>query len=49
MGKPALTVCRIIEYINQHEGIEWMPLCDMAKEYLEGKIPGVRVEGGVDV
>lgn len=40
---------RIIEYINQHEGVEWMTLGEMATEYLEGKIAGVKVEGGVDV
>ncbi len=40
---------RIIEYINSHEGVEWMPMCDVAKEFLEGRIPGVEVHGGADV
>ena len=40
---------RIIEYINTHEGVEWMPMCEMAKEFLEGRMQGVEVEGGVDL
>ncbi|KAK1073877.1 hypothetical protein LTR12_001284 [Friedmanniomyces endolithicus] len=50
-GKPHVILMheRIIAYINKHEGVEWMPLEDMAKEFLEGRIPGVKVEGGVDV
>lgn len=43
------SICSIIEYINSHEGVEWMPLCEMAKEFLEGRMPGVEVEGGVDL
>ena len=39
----------MIEYINTHEGVEWMPMCDMAKEFLEGRMPGVEVEGGADL
>ncbi|CAD0017030.1 unnamed protein product [Aureobasidium pullulans] len=39
---------RIIEYINKHEGVEWMPLGGMATEFLEGRIAGVEIEGGVD-
>lgn len=41
-------VDRIIEYINKHEGVEWMPLCEMAKEFREGRMPGVEIEGGAD-
>lgn len=50
-GKPQVILMheRIIEYINTHEGVEWMPLCDMAKEFSEGRIGGVEVEGGVEV
>ncbi|KAK1075130.1 hypothetical protein LTR74_000536 [Friedmanniomyces endolithicus] len=50
-GKPHVILMheRIIAYINKHEGVEWMPLEDMAKEFLEGRMPGVKVEGGVDV
>lgn len=38
----------IIEYINQHEGVEWVTFGDMAKEFIEGRMEGVTVEGGVD-
>ncbi|THY67821.1 glucose 1-dehydrogenase [Aureobasidium pullulans] len=49
-GKPHVIKMheRIIEYINKHEGVEWMPLGDMATEFLEGRIAGVEIEGGVD-
>ncbi|THW42231.1 glucose 1-dehydrogenase [Aureobasidium pullulans] len=49
-GKPHVIKMheRIIESINKHEGVEWMPLGDMATEFLEGRIPGVEIEGGVD-
>ena len=40
--------CSIIEYINEHEGVEWMTLGDMAKEFVEGRIDGVTIEGGAD-
>ena len=50
-GKPQVLLLheRLIDYINSHEGVEWMPMCDMAKEFLEGRIGGVSVEGGVDL
>jgi peptidoglycan/xylan/chitin deacetylase (PgdA/CDA1 family) len=50
-GKPQVILMheRLIEYINGHEGVEWMPMCEMAKEFLEGRIEGVKVEGGVDL
>jgi len=38
----------MIEYINSHEGVEWMTLGGMAKEFAEGKITGVEIEGGAD-
>ncbi|KAK4549704.1 hypothetical protein LTR36_005005 [Oleoguttula mirabilis] len=49
-GKPQVILMheRIIEYINKHEGVEWMTLESMANEFLEGRMPGVEVEGGVD-
>ncbi|KEQ87967.1 glucose 1-dehydrogenase [Aureobasidium pullulans EXF-150] len=49
-GKPHVIKMheRIIEYINKHEGVEWMPLGDMATEFLEGRIAGVEIEGGAD-
>jgi hypothetical protein len=37
---------RIIEYINTHEGVEWMTMGEMAREFLEGRISGATVEGG---
>jgi len=39
---------RIIEYINKHEGVEWMTMAAMAQEVLDGKIDVATVEGGVD-
>ncbi|KAK5171368.1 uncharacterized protein LTR77_004512 [Saxophila tyrrhenica] len=49
-GKPQVILMheRMIEYINQHEGVEWMTFGEMAKEYLGGKIAGAKVEGGAD-
>jgi len=38
----------LIEYINQHEGVEWMTFGEMAKEFLEGRIEGATIEGGAD-
>ncbi|KAK5116715.1 hypothetical protein LTR62_007389 [Meristemomyces frigidus] len=48
-GKPHVILMheRIIEYINTHEGVEWMTLAEMAEEFAEGRMPGVEVEGGV--
>jgi len=40
---------RLIEYINKHKGVEWCTLEDMAKEFKEGRMSGVSVDGGVDV
>ncbi|KAI1857560.1 uncharacterized protein JN550_013193 [Neoarthrinium moseri] len=50
-GKPHIILLheRIIEYINGFEGVEWMPMADMAQEFLDGKIPGASIEGGVDL
>jgi hypothetical protein len=42
-------ILSIIKYINKHDGVEWMPFGDMAKEFLEGRIDGVEIEGGADV
>ncbi|KAI5238474.1 glucose 1-dehydrogenase [Aureobasidium subglaciale] len=49
-GKPQVIKMheRIINYINKHEGVEWMPFADMAKEFLEGRIAGVEIEGGAE-
>jgi len=47
-GKPHVIMMheRIIKHINAHEGVEWMTFEDMAKEFQEGRILGVTVEGG---
>ena len=42
-------VFSIINYINKHDGVEWMPFADMAREFLEGRIQGVEIEGGAEV
>jgi len=50
-GKPQIVLMheRIIEYINKHEGIEWVPFCQMAQQFKDGKIKGATVVGGVDI
>lgn len=37
---------RIIEYINSHEGVEWMTMEEMVAEFKEGKFQGA-LAGGV--
>jgi peptidoglycan/xylan/chitin deacetylase (PgdA/CDA1 family) len=38
---------RFIRWVNSHEGeIVWMPLEKMAEEFREGRIAGVKIEGG---
>ncbi|KZO98484.1 glucose 1-dehydrogenase [Calocera viscosa TUFC12733] len=39
---------KLIEYINSHEGVEWMTLADMAEEFRAGRIEGYHVEGGAE-
>ncbi len=48
-GKPHVILLheRLIEYINTFEGVEWMPMEQMAEEFLAGRIQGATVEGGV--
>lgn len=36
---------RIIEYINSHEGVEWMTMEEMVAEFKEGKFQGALAEG----
>ncbi|KAI5195794.1 hypothetical protein E4T39_08090 [Aureobasidium subglaciale] len=48
LGRPPLMYFSIINYINKHEGVEWMSFGDMAKEFLEGRIAGVEIEGGAE-
>jgi hypothetical protein len=37
---------RLIEYINSHEGVEWMTMSQMVDEFKSGKIAGASVVGG---
>jgi hypothetical protein len=37
---------RLIEYFNRFEGAEWCTVGEMVKEFKEGRISGVSVEGG---
>ncbi|BCS19650.1 polysaccharide deacetylase family protein [Aspergillus puulaauensis] len=48
-GKPQVILMHenIIEYINSHEGVEWVTMEQMVDEFKSGKIPGAVVEGGV--
>ena len=40
---------RFIRWVNEHEGdIVWMPLGRMAEEFAEGRITGVKIEGGAE-
>jgi peptidoglycan/xylan/chitin deacetylase (PgdA/CDA1 family) len=50
-GKPQVILMheRIIEYISKHEGVEWVTMEEMVKEFKEGRIGGVEVKGGVDL
>lgn len=40
---------RLIEYINTFEGVEWMTMGEIAKEFLEGRISGTTIEGGAEL
>jgi len=50
-GKPQVIMMheRLIEYINQHEGVEWCPFEEMARQFKNGEMSGVEVEGGVEM
>ena len=50
-GKPQVILMheRIFEYISKHEGVEWVTMAQMVKEFKEGKIGGVEVKGGIDL
>jgi hypothetical protein len=39
---------RLVEYINGHEGVEWCTMEEMVREFKEGRIKGVSVEGDAD-
>jgi peptidoglycan/xylan/chitin deacetylase (PgdA/CDA1 family) len=47
-GKPQVILMheRIIEYINSHEGVEWVTMEQMVQEFKSGKLQGAVVEGG---
>lgn len=47
-GKPQVLLMheKIIEYINSHEGVEWVTMEQMVDEFKSGKVPGAAVEGG---
>lgn len=40
---------KLIEHINSHEGVEWVPLEEMAKRFKERGLAGASVDGGADV
>ncbi len=50
-GKPQIILMheRIIEWINQHDGVEWCTFEEMANKFKTGEIQGVEIEGGVDL
>lgn len=50
-GKPQVILMheRIFEYINKHEGVEWVTMEQMVKDFQEGRIGGAEVKGGVDL
>ncbi|EFX03490.1 polysaccharide deacetylase family protein [Grosmannia clavigera kw1407] len=50
-GKPHVVLLheQMIKYINSFEGVEWMTMAEMAQEFLQGRITGAAVEGGVDL
>ncbi|KAI9685349.1 MAG: hypothetical protein M1820_010810, partial [Bogoriella megaspora] len=50
-GKPHVILMheRIIEYINKHEGVEWMTFGEMANEAFHERIPTFKVECGADL
>ncbi|PVH95363.1 carbohydrate esterase family 4 protein [Periconia macrospinosa] len=48
-GKPQVLLMheRLIEWINGHEGVEWVTFERVCREFKEGRLEGVVVEGGV--
>lgn len=47
-GKPQVLLMhdRLIQWINTHEGVEWVPFEEMSRRFKTGEFPGVTVEGG---
>lgn len=50
-GKPHVQLMqeKLIGHINAHEGVEWVPLEEMAKRFKEGTFAGWTVTGGAEV
>lgn len=48
-GKPHVILMHenIIEYINSHDGVEWVTMEQMVAEFKSGRMQGAKVEGGV--
>lgn len=49
-GKPQVILLheRLIEWINGHEGVEWVTMEQIVDEFKAGKLSGATVEGGAD-
>lgn len=39
---------KLIQHINSHEGVQWVPLEEMARQFKDGTIQGYTVQGGAD-
>ncbi|OAL48350.1 glucose 1-dehydrogenase [Pyrenochaeta sp. DS3sAY3a] len=50
-GKPQVVLLheRFIEWVNGHEGVEWVTMEHIVDEFKSGHLVGVSVEGGADV
>lgn len=50
-GKPQVVMMHenIIEYINSHEGVEWVTMEQMVAEFKAGRFAGAEVKGGANV
>lgn len=50
-GKPQVMMMheRLIEWINEFDGVEWVTFHEMARRFRDGEMKGVTVEGGADV
>lgn len=50
-GKPQVIMLheRLIEWINNHEGVEWITMEQIVDEFKSGILAGVTVEGGADI
>jgi len=50
-GKPQVILLheRLIEWINGHEGVEWVTMEQIVDEFKSGNLSGATIEGGADV